>query len=522
MPKVNFFKWKPPNFIFYHIALYFKLRKGAFELEVCKMAICLLHGIGKKRLERIASHLATNVTPVADKRGRHSCRPNAIPENLRMQVHEHISSFPKQVSHYTRKDSCKHYLSSSLNIAIMYDLYLKKFEPDMYNLKLKDLLYKPKITYDFYGRYFRENFNISFGTARKDTCKKCDILDKKICSADSPEEKTNFEQQKKMHLQKAEWFYKELKEKSKEAEENDQLDVLCFDFQQNMPLPKVPSGDAFYLRQLWVHNFCIHSAKNKTGHFFMYDESIAKKGANDVLSFLKHYFDNILSPNIKSLFLFSDNCSSQNKNHTLVKFFVSLCQTERFDTIIHRYPEPGHSFLPCDRCFGIIEKKKKKFDRVFLPEEYMNIVKSASKNFHVVPVTQLMMFNYSDYLKEFFHPVPKADLKEKFTITSYRIIQYKKNGNGVDCSAFASSPFLTHFSMLKTGVQPNLDRVALSYNGKLPIKHLKYQNVMLLAGEYVGRNDMHFYQSLKSDKHTSEPDECIDSDVTESDSDSDQ
>lgn len=36
-------------------------------------------------------------------------------------------------------------------------------------------------------------------------------------------------------------------------------------------LPKAPSCDAFYLCQLWVHNFGIHSAKNKTGHFFMYD-----------------------------------------------------------------------------------------------------------------------------------------------------------------------------------------------------------------------------------------------------------
>ncbi|CAH1957118.1 unnamed protein product [Acanthoscelides obtectus] len=57
----------------------YKLRKGAFELNVCKMAICLLHGIGKKRLEPIATHLSTNITPVQDKRVRHSSRPNSFP-----------------------------------------------------------------------------------------------------------------------------------------------------------------------------------------------------------------------------------------------------------------------------------------------------------------------------------------------------------------------------------------------------------------------------------------------------------
>jgi hypothetical protein len=43
------------------------------------------------------------------------------------------------------------------------------------------------------------NFNISFGTARKDTCKKCDILNNKIQSADSEEEKA-FEIQKKKYI----------------------------------------------------------------------------------------------------------------------------------------------------------------------------------------------------------------------------------------------------------------------------------------------------------------------------------
>jgi hypothetical protein len=129
----------------------FQLRKGAFELNVCKMALCLLRGIGKKPLERIATHLSTNITPVQDKRGRHSSSPNLIPEDLKRQVHEHLNSLPKRISHYTRKKNDKYYLSSDLNISILYDLYLKKYEPDMHKLKQDCLSYKPKISYDFYG-----------------------------------------------------------------------------------------------------------------------------------------------------------------------------------------------------------------------------------------------------------------------------------------------------------------------------------------------------------------------------------
>jgi len=55
--------------------------------------------------------------------------------------------------------------------------------------------------------------------------------------------------------------------------------------------------------------------------------------------------------------------------------------------IIHRYPEPGHSFLPNDRCFGRIEKKRKPLERVYLPETYHELVCNTSKNFKVVKVT---------------------------------------------------------------------------------------------------------------------------------------
>jgi len=56
---------------------------------------------------------------------------------------------------------------------------------------------------------------------------------------------------------------------------------------------------------------------------------------------------------VEIVFIFTDNCSAQNKNHALVN-----------NAIVHRYPEPGHSFLPRDRAFGLIEKKRRKLERV--------------------------------------------------------------------------------------------------------------------------------------------------------------
>lgn len=103
-------------------------------------------------------------------------------------------------------------------------------------------------------------------------------MKKIINSENNEEEKANLEVEKQIHLRKAEVFYTYLKQLSAEAKQNDSIiDVLSFDFQQNMPLPHIPSGDVFYKRQLWSYNFCIHSAGTGKSHFYMYNESTAKK-----------------------------------------------------------------------------------------------------------------------------------------------------------------------------------------------------------------------------------------------------
>lgn len=209
---------------------------------------------------------------------------------------------------------------------------------------------------------------------------------------------------KKYTKKKAEIFYTDFKQLSFVAKTNTKLEVFSFDYQQNMPLPHIPCGDVFYKRQIW-YNFCIFSARTNQAYFFMYDESVAKKSQNEVISFLHFYLQNLLSQGVETLYLFVDNCSSQNKNNAIIQYLYNIIQSNAFklETVIQRYPEPGHSFLPCDRCFSLIEQKKRKIERVFLPETYQEMVKQTNiKKFHIINVKQNMIYNFSDYLKPFF------------------------------------------------------------------------------------------------------------------------
>lgn len=163
----------------------------------------------------------------------------------------------------------------------------------------------------------------------------------------------------------------------------------------------------------------------------MYNEVMAKKGKNEVISFIDHFFRNYLDQGVDTIYIFSDNFRAQNKNHTLVQYLYIIAKTKEYgiSKIIHRYPEPEHSFLPCGRNFGLIEKQKKRQEIVFLPITYQNIVSKTWRKLFVINVTQDIILNYSDHIK------PKFEAQNMLTLMLYRCMIYSLEGLLVSTAA---------------------------------------------------------------------------------------
>lgn len=49
---------------------------------------------------------------------------------------------------------------------------------------------------------------------------------------------------------------------------------------------------------------------------------------------------------VNELHLFSDNCWGQNKNRTLCKVCLALCETGRSEVVKKFFPLRGHSYNP--------------------------------------------------------------------------------------------------------------------------------------------------------------------------------
>jgi hypothetical protein len=125
-----------------------------------------LHAISHIQVQHLTTLLAAGQSP-KDLRGLHNNRPRAISDTIVLKIKEHIESFPLKTSHYSAKT--KHYLDATLNVKTMHNLFVKKC-PDMQHL----------LKYEFYLKYFNENYALKFGRPQVDVCSECERLGAKL------------------------------------------------------------------------------------------------------------------------------------------------------------------------------------------------------------------------------------------------------------------------------------------------------------------------------------------------------
>lgn len=107
---------------------------------------------------------------------------------------EHIKSSPAFESHYTRSQNQEWmFLNPELNIRKMFNLYLEKCKEN--NLS--------SVNEWTYRKIFKRDFKLHFHLPHKDTCARCDFLDKKIQTTTDYEERTILVQSHDVHLKNA-------------------------------------------------------------------------------------------------------------------------------------------------------------------------------------------------------------------------------------------------------------------------------------------------------------------------------
>jgi len=206
------------------------------SVYVCRKAFALVHQITNSKIKHITDQIISGATaPHVCMRGEHSNRLNRMSEESVHEVIDHIKLFLAESSHRT-KNMSRSYLSSALSIEKMYDLYCewkRSKHSDRDEEAVPDCESEiPVVSKRTYRDIFNTNFNLGFGLPRSDTCAVCD-------SGGS-----------ESHKQKAASAFSEQKQDRDFACTNPNAAYITFDLQKTLPLPKLSTGMAFYLRQM--------------------------------------------------------------------------------------------------------------------------------------------------------------------------------------------------------------------------------------------------------------------------------
>ncbi|KAK4879164.1 hypothetical protein RN001_007310 [Aquatica leii] len=134
-----------------------------------------------------------------------------------------------------------------------------------------------------------------------------------------------------------------------------------------MPLPRLSTSKAFYLRQMWFYNLGIHITTKEVDKtvFCTWTEDQACRGSSEITSCLLRTIEVELALKQKNhLIIWTDFCAGQNKNFLMVCVYQYFVQKGIFKIIDHKFPEVGHSYLDSDRDFGRIEKRLRKHQTI--------------------------------------------------------------------------------------------------------------------------------------------------------------
>lgn len=219
----------------------------------------------------------------------------------------------------------------------------------------------------YYRHIFNTRYNLHFHPPRKDTCKKCDLHQIKIKHGDiTDEEKLEYEN----HLKKAEKARKCMRKDKERALRNSEHYVCSIDLQKALPFPILTVSDAYYKRNLYCYNLGVHDLATDCGYFYMWDETMAARGSQEISSCLiKHI--KIYAAQKKKITIYSDTCTGQNRNIKMSLALMKLVQSGEIEAEIieQKFLVSGHSFLPNDADFGNVEQSVKG-KTIYIPKQW--------------------------------------------------------------------------------------------------------------------------------------------------------
>nr|CAI5848482.1 unnamed protein product [Callosobruchus analis] len=468
--------------------VYYLQNEHGVDIPVCKTFFKKTLCVSDGRVTRALKPKQLGHTPNIDRRGRKEPYNKTDPKKVDAVV-EFINKIPKYQSHYSRqKNLSKLYLAPTLNMSILYKLYRTEYGSEA-------------VSQFVFQKIFKTKFNLSFHPPVTDSCKLCDSLEQKIKFVQNETTLKELKASKELHLRKAEAARAGMKKDAENGKSTvNDVTVISFDLMSTLPTPHLSTGVCYYKRQLWTYCLGIHNLSTKVAHMYVWNESQGSRGPQEIGTCLLHYTKHFVTTS--KLIMYSDQCGGQNRNikiALLCKYILETGQTT-LHQIDHKFLVSGHSYMPCDQDFGVIEKNKRHYDNIYIPDDWTRVIKTARKKnpFKVIQLTE-KDFISTDALEKTVTNRKKSNEDGSINWLKIQWLKYKKEDM---YEIFYKESNNEEALFRKINIKK---RNATHYTGKLQllyptgrkIDHLKYSNLKDLL-PYIPPIHHAFYLSLQT------------------------
>jgi hypothetical protein len=340
--------------------------------------------ISKDVVLKLQRDILNGVIHVQDGRGHHQ-NHFRNPANLIALIDAHINQFPRYECHYSRR---RHevYLSPDLNVSKMFRMFLNQHPLDEYFNK--ESLYRQRF----------QNSRLHIGTPLSDTCGVCDSLEIRIRTTANNQERDQAQAEKDHHLQLADLAYRSLYNDVNRSQVDSSYVVMCGDLQKVLFTPTLTHSEIFYRRQLSTYNFCMYMGGDDSARMALWNETEGARGVDEmgscILLAVEEMFQPLPPGQLRHFVFWSDRCRGQVNNYHLLALFKFLIARGYFTSIEQKFLHTGHSYMPCDRLFAMIEKKKKTCTAI-VPQDWVQIVRETriGVQFDIQEMSRLDFFN---------------------------------------------------------------------------------------------------------------------------------
>lgn len=277
----------------------------------------------------------------------------------------------------------------------------------------------------------------------------------------------------------------------------EKTEVLTFELQHAIELPYLntdQNGDLFFKKRRWSYRVCIFDEIRRMGYFYVWNESIASHGTQEIASCLYKHFINHIPLETRKIVLFSDIHHGQNRNmkmSLMLNQYLALSKENvELESIEQHFFVRGHGKNSCSRSFKKAELNLKP-DKIFVADDLIkafqktkfNVVEMEANDFFSCNSLEELIVDYKKTQKVQWSDFHRF-IYERNDGISFKAVRYDSDEEHTISTPITCTPEVYSMTKLKY----------LCPKG-CPISKSKYDDLQILL-ENIPTEYHNFYQTL--------------------------